>query len=253
MKTVCNVEIFRAGTWRGVGSPPGGDHYNREDLQAMVDAFNGGAIRPKIKITHGADAEQVNIGEVGNLKLVGTKLQGDFTSLDSSLYELMKKGLFNKRSAEVLWNMRDRAGKTWRRVLKAVALLAPGQKPAVSLTEGYQFQAAYCYEVPHKEVYAMNRRDAQRILDRKAKDYLNDGKAKDYREALTMAFDVEPEASRIYLAGPKIKEGKKHASAEIDELAREYVQQGKAPNYDKAVMVVFIDRPDLKARYVRGG
>jgi hypothetical protein len=51
-KEIKNVEIFRAGTWRGADSPPGGDHYTRKDLQEMVNAFNRGAVTPMIKITH---------------------------------------------------------------------------------------------------------------------------------------------------------------------------------------------------------
>jgi len=64
------------------------------------------------------------------------------------LYELLKKGLFRSRSAEILWNVRDHMGRTWKRVVKAVALLAPGQRPAVSaISEGYQFEACYCYSI----------------------------------------------------------------------------------------------------------
>lgn len=152
LQTIEGVDIFAVGTWRGVGSPPEGDKYEAQDLEAMVEAFNAGAWKPHLKITHGSDSEQVNIGQATNLRFEGGKLLADFAKVPKALYELMKKGLFKARSAEVLWNFRDKAGKVWPRVVKAVALLAPGQKPAVSaISEGYQFEALYCYAIADKE------------------------------------------------------------------------------------------------------
>jgi hypothetical protein len=149
LTTISEVDIFAVGTWRGVNSPPEGDKYEEQDLQAMVDAFNAQVVQPNIKITHGADNEQVDIGRVANLKVKAGKLWADLVGVPKALYELMKKGLFKARSAEVLWNVKQ-GEKTWPRVLKAVALLAPGQKPAVSgISEGYEFEALYCYEWPY--------------------------------------------------------------------------------------------------------
>ena len=156
LHTITDVDIFAAGTWSGVNSPPGGDKYEEKDLQSMVDAFNAGVAKPNIKITHGADKEQVDIGQVANLKVKAGKLFADFVNVPKALYELMKKGLFKARSAEVLWQV-NHQGKLWPRVLKAVALLAPGQKPAVSaISEGYQFEAMYCYEWPQDRQYKGN-------------------------------------------------------------------------------------------------
>jgi len=152
LQTIEGVDIFAVGTWRGMGSPPEGDKYEARDLEDMVAAFNGGAWAPKLKITHGSDQEQINIGQATNLRVQGGKLLADFAKVPKALYELMKTGLFKARSAEVLWNFRDKAGRVWPRVVKAVALLAPGQKPAVSaISEGYQFEALYCYAMADKE------------------------------------------------------------------------------------------------------
>ena len=129
LTSISDVDVFAVGTWRGVNSPPEGDKYEESDLTAMIEAFKAGVMKPKLKITHGSDREQVDIGEVSNLRIKGGKLFADFVNVPRALYELMKKGLFGKRSAEVIWDLKDRAGKSWRRVLKAVALLAPGQKP----------------------------------------------------------------------------------------------------------------------------
>ena len=151
LHTFKDVDIFAVGTWRGINSGPEGDTYEEGDLDRMVEAFNERIIEPNIKITHGTDAEQVDIGKVANLRRVGKKLFADFVNVPKALYELMKKGLFKSRSSEVIWNLK-KDGKTWPRVLKAVALLAPGQKPAVgALSEGYQFEALYCYEHPQPE------------------------------------------------------------------------------------------------------
>jgi len=151
LQTISDVDIFAVGNWRGVNSPPEGDKYEEKDLQSMIDAFNAGVMKPHIKITHGSDQEQVDIGRVSNLKIKAGKLFADFINVPKALYELMKKGLFKARSAEVLWNLRQ-GDKTWPRVLKAVALLAPGQKPAVSaISEGYQFEAIYCYAMADRQ------------------------------------------------------------------------------------------------------
>jgi hypothetical protein len=146
LQTIKDVDIFAVGVWHGAGSPPEGDKYAEKDLQEIVKAFEAGVIEPAIKITHGADAEQVDIGRLANLKVKAGKLFADFINVPKALYELMKKGLFKQRSAEILWDFKQ-DGKKWPRVLKAVALLAPGQKAAVgALSEGYQFGALYCYE-----------------------------------------------------------------------------------------------------------
>lgn len=151
VKTIKDVDIFAVGTWKGINSPPKGDKYTVDDLKAMVEAFNAGVMKPNLKITHGSDADQMDIGEVKNLRVVENKLLADFVNVPKALYDLMKKGLFKARSAEVIWDLKDKAKNTWKRVLKAVALLAPGQKPAVgTLSDGYTFEAMYCYEYPQQ-------------------------------------------------------------------------------------------------------
>lgn len=146
--TIKDVEIFAVGRWRGVNSPAEGDKYTREDLEAMVSAFNAKVVDPFVKLTHGADNDQPEIGRVSNLRVIGEKLVGDLVGVPRSLRDFMKEtGAFARRSAEVIWGLKDKAGKTWSRVLKAVALLAPGQVPAVgALAEGYKFEAVYSYE-----------------------------------------------------------------------------------------------------------
>jgi hypothetical protein len=164
----------------------------------MVEAYKAGVIRPKIKITHGSDREQLDVGEIVDLRLEGNRLVGDFVNLDENLYQLMKKGLFRRRSAEILWNMRDKAGRLWRRVVKAVALLAPGQKPAVSLAEGYQFERAYCYELTNEDG---NVGSVRFEVDRLCKEYLHSGEAKDYLEATELVRENHTELWNLYVKG----------------------------------------------------
>lgn len=163
LATITDVDVFAVGTWHGANSLKEGDKYEENDLQNMVDAFEAGVVNPAIKVTHGDDNEQIDVGKVSNLRVRAGKLFADFVNVPKALYELMKKGLFKARSAEVLWNV-EKDGKKWPRVLKAVALLAPGQRPAVTgISEGYTFAALYCYEWPqdnksdskHKEVNTM--------------------------------------------------------------------------------------------------
>ena len=69
-----------------------------------------------------------------------------------------------------------------------------------------------------------------------------------------MSMTDNPEAKRAYLPVPEVKQGTTEpASVEVDRLANQYVKEGKAADYSKAVMMVFNDRRDLKVRYAKGG
>jgi len=146
LHTIRNIDIFASGVWRGANAPPAGTHYSISDLHSMVAAYAAGVIVPKIKITHGDDG-LIDVGEARNLRVEGKKLLCDFVDVPRGLYELLRKGLFHDRSAEILHGVRDHLGRRWKRVVRAVALLAPGQVPAVStLSPGYKFERAYAYQ-----------------------------------------------------------------------------------------------------------
>jgi hypothetical protein len=337
--TIKNVDIFAVGTWYGVNSPKEGDTYTKEDLEDMVKAHGAGIMSAKLKLTHGNDKEQPNIGEVANLRVENNTLYGDFVNVPKALYEFMKKsGAFARRSAEVLWNLKDKAGKTWKRVLKAVALLAPGQKPAVGvLSDGYQFEAVYCYECkdvhdglvnifehekptgggdemdPEEikkllkkynvetieeldaaiqadksqvQAYASEKTKIRAELRKQFIDLMKtEGKILPKEEgvliALFEAVDSLESAHEYEVAGKKEKgsttdmlkafisglpkrvdfketskvddskvDPEKSPAAEVDRLAKQYVQEGKAKDYNAAVELVSENEPELWTKYL---
>lgn len=124
------VEIFAVGKWNG-------DNYTEKDLQDIVASFNKlkNKIKPYLKIGHGEeqkllrDDELPSAGWISNLKMEGQKLVADFVRIPKKIYEIMRRGAYSRVSSELWWDL-PVEGQTYRRVLKAVAILG-GETPAV--------------------------------------------------------------------------------------------------------------------------
>lgn len=118
-----NVEIWSAGTYNG-------DTYTDADLEAMARSFAElqGEYKPYMKLGH--DAGQALLqkdgypaaGWVTNVRRVGSKLYADIKQIPKRLAELIDAKAYGRFSPEIWWNMKHN-GKTYSRVLKAVALL----------------------------------------------------------------------------------------------------------------------------------
>lgn len=119
-----NVELFATGTWNG-------DAYTEQDLDAMVTAFDKVGYNPPLKPGHSDEPGTPALGWVANLKRVGDKLVGDLIDMPKKVYDVIKDRLFDTVSAEIYWDL-ERNGKTFKRALKAVALLG-AEIPAVDL------------------------------------------------------------------------------------------------------------------------
>ncbi len=118
------VEIFSTGTHNG-------DAYAESDLDEMVRAHAALDFRPAIKVGHTKDAPGAPAyGWVQNLRRVGQKLVADFTDMHDSVVEALRKRSYDRVSSEVYFNL-NRGGKTFKRALKAVALLG-ADVPAVA-------------------------------------------------------------------------------------------------------------------------
>jgi len=118
------VEIFDIGQHNG-------DDFTEADLDTMVEAFKELDYRPALKIGHSQD--QVGspaFGYVTNLRRIGSKLVADFESMHDTVVEAIRKQLYDRVSSEIYFNL-QRAGKTFKRALKAVALLG-AEVPAVA-------------------------------------------------------------------------------------------------------------------------
>lgn len=122
--TLTNVEIMAVGTHNG-------DKFTERELDEMVSAFGALDFRPAIKLGHVMDETGLPaLGYVSNLRRTGHKLVGDITDIPSEVFAAIREKRYNRVSAEVLYNFK-RAGTTFRRVLRAVALLGV-EIPAVA-------------------------------------------------------------------------------------------------------------------------
>lgn len=122
--TIKGIEIFATGTHNG-------DQYTQQDLDDMVAAFSSLDFRPAIKVGHTKDKPgSPAYGWVTNLKRVGEKLYADFESMHDSVVEAIRSKAYDRVSSEVYFNLK-RGGKSFRRALKAVALLG-AEVPAVA-------------------------------------------------------------------------------------------------------------------------
>lgn len=130
-----NVEIFEAGKWNG-------EEYTEKDLDDIVSSFNeiGGKIKPFVKLGHSEKQDLLQkdglpaAGWITGLKRVGSKLVANFSSVPEKIYQLIKANAYGRFSSEIFWNLKDE-GKTYRRVLRAVALLGADTPAVTSLDD----------------------------------------------------------------------------------------------------------------------
>ena len=133
------VEIFRVGKWNG-------DAYDRKDLDDIVAAFDAVGFRPPVKLGHKESSGDPAFGWVKALRRVGDVLLADFMDIPDKIAVMLKDRQFDAVSSEIFWNL-ERAGKTFRRALKAVALLG-AETPAVAglkpLRDSFNLDDAEC-------------------------------------------------------------------------------------------------------------
>jgi len=142
------VEIFAAGK-------PNGHTYTEKDLEEMVKGFyeTKSILKPYLKLGHDDNQKLAQrsgmpaLGWIENLRKKGKKLVADFVKVPKKIYDLIKAGAYRRISSEIFWNI-PVAGKTYRRLLKAVALLG-ADTPAV----GNLNDIINLYSIPVMEPY----------------------------------------------------------------------------------------------------
>ena len=117
------VEIFATGNWNG-------DEFSSDDLDAMIEAFPVVGFQVPLKLGHDDTSGAPAYGWVSAIRRKGDKLVADFTDIGPDLYAAIKSRRYDAVSAEIFFNL-HRNGMSYRRVLKAVALLG-AEIPAVS-------------------------------------------------------------------------------------------------------------------------
>lgn len=152
-------DIFRVGTWNG-------DKYSRDDLDDIVTAFPDQGFRVPIKLGHKEESGAPAYGWVENLRRVGDRLVADLVDLPKKVFDAVKAKRFDAVSAEIFWNLK-RGEKTFRRALKAVALLG-AEIPAVSglgsLSDTFQglvADATHVHAFDHKGAEYASARSSQ--------------------------------------------------------------------------------------------
>lgn len=183
------VEIFRVGTWNG-------DKYTRADLDDMVANFERVGFRPPVKLGHREASGAPANGWVRAIRRVGDALVADLMDLPKQIYEAVKTRRFDAVSSEVFWNLK-RGGRTFKRALKAIALLG-AETPAVSglkpLRESFsqrELSAAHFYgvddmpdddkqdlEVLREELEALRAQNAELQEKTKAAEHSDDAAVK---------------------------------------------------------------------------
>lgn len=157
LREIKGVEIFRTGKWNG-------DDYDEADLQDMVEAFPKAGFNVPVKLGHEEVSGAPAYGWVKNLRRVGKKLLCDFMDIPAKLAAAITEHAYDHVSAEIFWNLK-RGKDTFRRVLKAVALLGAetpgvaGLKPLreVSFSQFSYQRLAIC---AGKETVTMTQRNA---------------------------------------------------------------------------------------------
>ena len=141
------VEIFAVGTHNG-------DVYTANDLDEIVAAAKEQGFTPPLKAGHDETPGKPAIGWIENVRRTGDKLFGDITHIPKDVYDTIKRRGYDRVSAEVYWNLKSSVGKTFRRALKAVALLGADVPAVATLTPLHKlFSGAegevHIYDQPH--------------------------------------------------------------------------------------------------------
>jgi hypothetical protein len=146
--TVQGIPIFEAGTWKG-----GKLVYPIDRLKQIVESFMElkGRIVPYVFLGHGPDGTQKhtgqpNVGRLENVRLVGNRIVADLAALPKQIYEMMRRGAYNRWSVEIAKDWVDTVtSKTHERLLTGLALLGTEQPAVNTLPTGIADYTALYY------------------------------------------------------------------------------------------------------------
>jgi len=153
-----DVEIFATGLNNGIV-------YTEKDLEEIIENF--GKVDAPLKIGHDPKqkiAGQPAVGWIKNIYKKGKKLYADITGIPKTVYTLIEKGAYKKRSIELFDNFIDNSGKMFNNVLAGLALLG-AEIPALQSLE--DVVKLYGYEEDKKMKVATfeNEQKAEEIIN----------------------------------------------------------------------------------------
>jgi hypothetical protein len=146
LRAVRGVEIFKVGEWNG-------DKYTTDDIDQMIAAFGSQGYGVPLKLGHDEVSGGQAYGWVERIYRVGDTLKADFKDIPAWVFQwVFIDHAYDQVSIEIYFNLK-RDGKTFKRALKAVALLG-AETPAVSglaplreamFTQGAEFEQVLTY------------------------------------------------------------------------------------------------------------
>lgn len=146
LRTVRGVEVFKVGEWNG-------DKYTTDDIDEMIAAFGSQGYGVPLKLGHDEVSGGQAYGWVERIYRVGDTLKADFKDIPAWIFQwVFIDHAYDQVSIEIYFNLK-RDGKTFKRALKAVALLG-AETPAVSglaplraaiFAEGTEFEKVLTY------------------------------------------------------------------------------------------------------------
>lgn len=265
MNTIRNVEIFKTGRWNN-------DDYTTQDLDDMVTAHREIDFKPGIKIGHSKDAPGAPAyGYIERLRRVGNKLVADFTSMHDSVVKAIRDRRYSRVSAEVYFNLK-RGGRTFRRALKAVALLGAEVPAVAGLLPLHKMEFAdlglglevHAYTLPFD-----NRDDAGDEVDSRVREYREDHPGTSYSDGLSAVLKDDSALRREYagisltpeeadsqrwrnaLGLPNPQE-RMEAGIEIQKLVIAAIAKNPLLSNMQALKLVLQQNPDLAEAYRQG-
>lgn len=146
LRSVRGVEIFKVGEWNG-------DKYTTDDIDQMIAAFGSQGYGVPLKLGHDEVSGGQAYGWVDRIYRIGDTLKADFKDIPAWVFQwVFVDHAYDQVSIEIYFNLK-RDGKTFKRALKAVALLG-AETPAVSglaplreamFTQGAEFEQVLTY------------------------------------------------------------------------------------------------------------
>ena len=228
-----DVEIFEAGTWNG-------DKYTESDIDDIVASFTeiGAKLKPYVKLGHKAQDLLAkdglpSAGWITGLKRVGNKLVASIKNVPEKVYQLIQAKAYGRVSSEIFWNLKD-GGKTYRRALKAVALLG-AETPAVTSLD--DFINLYTENDYDKLALCSYKEDSIMEIDVKKYEMEIDGLNTKLKEYELQLSDKDKQLSE---ASDKIKQFEAEKTAAFTREVESYldgaVKEGKISPAQKDIM-----------------
>jgi hypothetical protein len=218
-----DIEIFKVGTWNG-------QQYTEKDLDDMVDSFSevGNLIKPYIKLGHNEKQDLLKndgmpaAGWITGLKRKGESLLANFSNVPNKIFDLIEKKAFGRLSSEIIWNLKMQ-GKTYRRALKAVALLGANTPAVETLDDFINLYTESDYDdimICNNYTKGVNNMEEAKILQEQLDELtaqLNEMKEKK-EEAENYSKELEDKVAAEKEAAKK---------SEIDNFIKDAIEDGK--------------------------